>query len=116
MEPQSRLVGGNETESVSFTCIVTGAPSLRVSWFKNGENLTDLLQSCLGCSHYTFIEMIESDTRVFSTFTIDEATYEDNGQYVCVATVLGDGSDDEQFTTKKSATLTVLGELILILL
>ena len=104
------MVGGNRTKGVSFTCIGTGAPLLRISWFVDGKNVTDLEHVGGRSSRYTTNETREGETRVFSKLTIDNPTYEDNGQYVCVATILDDTSGDEEYRTEKKASLTVLGE------
>ena len=108
LPPQSVVVdeeavkGGN----VSFTCFVTGAPSLQVSWFLEDKNLTGPTQLD---SRFSSEILPATEAGVISKLVINSPTYEDNGQYVCVATILNDQSGDERFITQESATLTVLG-------
>ena len=101
---QSIVVGEGKSESVSFSCVVTGTPSLRVSWF----NIMGL--EIGNFSNYNINESWEmSENRVKSTLTIHHPTYEDSGQYTCLSTILN-GKDREDFRTEKNVTLTVLGE------
>ena len=95
-----------EMNSCSFTCVVTGAPSLKISWF-NGEN--NLTRS--NPSHYKISETTNgSVTRVMSVLTIDKPTYKDSGEYSCVATILDDKTGDPEFTAYSNATLAVIGQ------
>ena len=100
--PQPIVVGEKDSDSrISFTCVVTGALSLRVSWFTGEKNLTNL-----NPSHYEF-DQIKNGTRVTSVLTIKNPTYEDSGEYSCVATIL-DGN--AEFTAYSNTTLTVIGQ------
>ena len=105
--PESVVVNEEEA-SVSFMCIVTGAPLLQITWFKDD---TVLNKHTVSPSHYSFND-IPSDggKQIASTLTIHNPTYEDSGQYDCIGTVLNDKSGDERFITQEIATLTVLGE------
>ena len=99
------MVGEMDSESSSsFTCVVTGAPSLKVSWFRG---LTDLSSS--NPSRYE-IDEIKNGTRVTSVLTINDPTYEDSGDYSCVATILDDKAGDAEFRAYSNTTLTVIGQ------
>ena len=96
------MVGERDSDSrISFTCVVTGAPSLRVSWFTGEKNLTNL-----NPSHYE-IDEIKNGNRITSVLTINDPTYEDSGDYSCIATIL-DGN--AEFTAYSNTTLTVIGQ------
>ena len=94
-----------ENKIVSFNCTVNGAPSLRVSWFKGTKNLT-----FGNPSRYSINESWMNSTRVRSTLTILNPTYEDSGRYACVSAILNDETGEEKFKAQENATLTVLGE------
>ena len=99
------MVDEKESKIVSFNCVVTGAPSLRVSWFKGTENLT-----FSDPTHYRIHEPSKYSRNVSSTLTILHPTYEDNGQYTCIATILNDETGEEKFRAQENATLTIIGE------
>ena len=105
--PQSIVVDEEviKNKGVSFDCVVTGAPKLRVSWFKGTENLT-----FADPSHYRINESSNIRTSIRSTLIIDQPTYEDSGRYTCISTVLNDETDEERFRAQENFTLTVLGE------
>ena len=92
-------------KNVSLSCVVTGAPSLRISWFIGTRNLT-----FANPSRYSINESMESDKRVRSTLTIRHPTYKDSGQYTCVSTILNDITGGKDFRAQENTTLTVLGE------
>ena len=95
-----------EMNTFLFTCIVTGAPLLKISWFNNENNLT-----ILNPSHYKISETTSgSGTRITSVLTIDKPTYKDSGNYSCVATILDDKTGDAKFTAYSNTTLTVIGQ------
>ena len=94
-----------EMNRCSFTCVVTGTPSLKISWF-NGEN--NLTRS--NPSHYKISETTNG-SRTMSVLTIDKPTYKDSGDYSCVSTILDDKTGDPEFTAYSNATLTVIGQL-----
>ena len=91
-------------KNVSLNCVVTGAPSLRISWFIGTRNLT-----FANPSRYSINESMESDKCV-STLTIRHPTYNDSGQYTCVSTILNDITGEKDFRAQENTTLTVLGE------
>ena len=93
-----------ENRIVSFNCVVTGAPSLRVSWFKSTENLT-----FNSPSRYSIHESLKNNRNVSSTLTILHPTYEDSGRYACVATILNDETGEEEFSAQENATLSIIG-------
>ena len=105
--PQSLVVDEEEIKNrhVSFDCVVTGAPSLRVSWLKGTENLT-----FANPSHYHVNESSNRGHRIKSTLTILDPTYEDSGRYACVSTVLNDETGSKTFRAQKNVTLTVIGK------
>ena len=104
--PLSIVIDEEESESVSFNCVVTGAPSLRVSWLKGEKILTFTSPNMYRISE----SWMNGRTHVKSTLTIDHPTYEDSGRYACVSTVFDDETDEERFRAQANATLTVLGE------
>ena len=103
--PQSIVIDEKENKIVSFNCVVTGAPSLRVSWFKGTENLT-----FSDPTRYGIHKSSKYSRNVTSTLTIRHSTYEDSGRYACVATILNDETGEEKFRTQENATLTIIGE------
>ena len=105
MPPES-VVSNEEGTSVSFTCIATGGPNLRVSWFRGGMNITRHTPS-----HYTINEtVVNGGTKVMTMVTIHRPNYKESGEIECVATIMEeDRADQEQFRAKNTAELTVLG-------
>ena len=104
--PESAVVDEKtiRSQTVTFTCVATGKPWLTLSWFKDKKNLT-----LDRPSHYKVDETVTNDgSRITSTLTLTGPTLEDNGQYICVVTVLGDDRGDERFTAQADANLTVL--------
>lgn len=101
------MVGERDSESrISFTCVATGAPLLKVSWFRGEKNLQGS-----NPSHYEITETtLTSGSRVTSVLTINDPTYEDSGTYSCRATILDDKTGDTEFTAYSNTTLTVIGQ------
>ena len=91
-----------ENRNVSFNCVVAGAPSLRVSWFKGTKNVT-----FSDTTRYSIHESLKYSRSVSTTLTILHPTYEDSGRYACVATIL---TGEEKFRAQENATLTIIGE------
>ena len=99
------MVGEMDSESSSsFTCVATGAPSLQVSWFRDETNLTSS-----NPLRYKINEK-NNGTRVTSVLTINNPTYEESGDYSCIATILNDKSGDAKFRAYSNTTLTVIGQ------
>ena len=94
-----------ENKNVSFNCVVTGGPSLRVSWFKGTENLT-----FSDPTRYNIHELQNNSRHVSSTLTILHPTFQDNDRYACLATVLNDETGEEKLRARENATLTIIGE------
>ena len=92
-------------KNVSLNCVVTGAPSLRVSWLKGRQNLT-----FANPFRYSIYESMVSNNCVRSTLIIRHPTYEDSGRYTCISTILNDTTGTKEFVAQENATLTVLGE------
>ena len=87
--------------SSSFTCVATGEPSLKVSWFRGETNLSSLTPP-----RYEINE-INNGTGITSVLTINNPTYEDSGDYSCIGT---DKIGDAEFTAYSNAILIVVGQ------
>ena len=96
------------SKTISFYCIATGEPLLKVSWFKNGQkNLTAV---AMASSRYIIEQNKTNDgARIESRLTVRNGTHRDSGVYGCVASILHDQTGEKEFWTQENATLTVLG-------
>lgn len=60
-------------QSTTFECQVTGTPEIRVSWYLDGNEITDLRKYSI-----SFVDGL-------ATFQISNARVENSGTYVCEA-------------------------------
>ena len=100
------VVDNEGVESVSFTCIVSGGPSLRLFWFREDKNLTNYAPSQYSITNTT----MNGGTKMRSVVTVHTLGYNESGRFKCVATIL-DGRDGDAFKAEESADLTILGKI-----
>ena len=99
------VVDNEGVESVSFTCIASGGPSLRLLWFRGDKNLTNYAPSQYSITN----TMMNGGTKMRSVVTVHTPGYNESGRFKCVATIMG-GREGNNFNAEESADLTILGK------
>ena len=90
---------------MSFKCMATGGPHLRVSWFKDGKNLTKHVPS-----HYMINRTaMNNGEKVMTEVTIHRPTYTETGAIECIATIMDDERNSIEYRAAETAYVTVLG-------
>ena len=107
----SSVIDNEGAVRVSFTCVATGGPHLRLSWFREGKNITKYTPSQCSINN----TVLNEGTKVLSVLTIQRPNYTDSGKYKCFATIM-DGRDGNKFRAQETADLTILGKMNTILL
>ena len=98
------VVDNEGVAEVSFTCIATGGPSLRLSWFKDDKNLTKYAPP-----HYNLSSTdMNGGTKVVSTVTVHRPNYTDSGRFKCIACIMD--CDAANFRAEETADLTIIGK------
>jgi hypothetical protein len=97
------VVDNEGVESVSFTCIASGGPSLRLLWFRGDKNLTNYAPSQYSITN----TMMNGGTKMRSVVTVHTPGYNESGRFKCVATIMG-GREGNNFNAEESADLTIL--------
>lgn len=97
-------------ESVTFYCTVQGRPEPAITWYHNGEDITQnphkyQVQNFRLSNSSTGIDGIYT---VQSSVTILSVSNEDSGSVSCKASVSPDGT--EPAIEQRSANLSVLGK------
>ena len=93
----------DESDTVSFTCQVTGKPVPTISWYFNSTPVDET-----NIMEYSITMMSFNTTTNSSTLTIMNVQSSDVGTYTCNAT-------NVVSTDTSSGVLTVNGELLLLL-
>ncbi|CAI8057726.1 hypothetical protein GBAR_LOCUS31444 [Geodia barretti] len=97
------IVDNEGAESVSFTCIASGGPFLRLFWFREDKNLTNYTPSQYSITNTT----MNGGTKMRSVVTVHTPGFNESGRFKCVATIM-DGRDGDAFKAEESADLTIL--------
>jgi hypothetical protein len=99
------VVDNEGVERVSFTCIATGGPSLRLSWFKDDKNLTKYAPP-----HYDLSSTdMNGGTKVVSNVTVHRPNNTDSGRFKCIAYIMN--GEAAKFRAEETADLTIIGKI-----
>ena len=104
MAPTS-VIENEGVAKISFTCIATGGPHLRISWFREDKNLTKFSPFHYNISNITTNE----GTKIMSVVTVHRPNYIESGKFKCVATIMN-GRDGADFRAESAADLTIIGK------
>ena len=79
----------NETDSVTFVCVVVGIPPSNISFYRNGTLLDQSTDQCITLTDNSEPQDFQSVTgmvfHISRNLTLDNTTDDDSGIYTCVA-------------------------------
>ena len=87
--PENLIETVNETDSVTFICVVVGIPAPSISFYQNGTLLDQSTDQRITLTDNSEPQDFPTETgtlsRVNRSLTLDNTTDADSGTYACVA-------------------------------
>ena len=111
--PENFIETVNETDSVTFVCVVVGIPAPNISFYRNGTLLDQSTDQRITLTDNSEPQDFQTATgtvfRVSRNLTLDNTTDDDSGTYICVAS-------NAAANVTQDFDLVVQGEMVLQLL